>query len=653
MDNIFDLSGKALHPSRVSLRNYVTQAKTLSAFEGVVWDAMIWELGNSDPTVQKRAYKHRSRRLHFTDLASVAVSKKEKKTSLRQPFQDFLKAFVRRRAAARNQVVNDQQRVISAGRYLENALVQSTGEADPAKLTLRIFHIAEEMIAGDLQKSTAYRTAGKLEQISNALDQHGLASSRIGYQNTLKRPPNSDGLDEESQRRGMAMLPTEATLQALAEISNAPADAEEKILMRHVDLLVTCGFRIGEALTLPVHCWVEEKQNGSPLRFGIRYWPEKGGEPIVKWLPTAAVELAKRAVDDLKILCAPARMIALWLEENPRRLSVFSEHHPDNLLGREELGRILGYTSGEMIGRLCLHVGNHPGKSALYRVGDVEAALCKRRFDEPLLIRPDGRKQLLSQSLSVAFENQFHKQRTTLRFLVRPIRLQQIQDALGVADRCTVRVRSVFDLRNLLEGGKPMRVRTHAFRHWLNTLADRGGLGDAELARWMGRRDVKQNATYKHGTVAHRTQKAREMIAQGSLIGPVSEVYHSLPPIEREEFLNAAVEAVHFTEIGACVHNYAASPCERHLSCLRGCPDYLRTKGDPDERAALLRLKESTDRARAMALEALATEEYGASNYVQHNEDLLRGIDRALAVDDLPSAPGSPTTVFPDGKRPN
>jgi hypothetical protein len=60
---------------------------------------------------------------------------------------------------------------------------------------------------------------------------------------------------------------------------------------------------------------------------------------------------------------------------------------------------------------------------------------------------------------------------------------------------------------------------------WLNTLADRGGLSDMELARWMGRRDLRQNAAYKHGTVSDRVKKAREMIVDGSLKGRISETW--------------------------------------------------------------------------------------------------------------------------------
>ena len=56
-------------------------------------------------------------------------------------------------------------------------------------------------------------------------------------------------------------------------------------------------------------------------RCGLRYWPEKGGDPVVKWLPDCAVPLAKRAVDDLTRLCQKAREAAAVLERHPDRVS--------------------------------------------------------------------------------------------------------------------------------------------------------------------------------------------------------------------------------------------------------------------------------------------------------------------------------------------
>jgi hypothetical protein len=44
--------------------------------------------------------------------------------------------------------------------------------------------------------------------------------------------------------------------------------------------------------------------------------------------------------------------------------------------------------------------------------------------------------------------------------------------------------------------GSPIRVTTHQFRPWLNTLAQEGGMSQELIARWSGRKDMAQNGAY-------------------------------------------------------------------------------------------------------------------------------------------------------------
>jgi hypothetical protein len=151
----------------------------------------------------------------------------------------------------------------------------------------------------------------------------------------------------------------------------------------------------------------------------------------------------------------------------------------------------------------------------LHRVGEVEKTLLKRRAPLEVLTKPNGQKQLLSESLCVMFHNQFNSQKATLRFLPELVGYRQIQLALGAY----YGKGSVFSDRGLTErDGSPLKIKTHAFRHWLNTLAHHGGLTDVLLARWMGRNDLGQNAAYQHGTVEQRAGWVREGIEKGILM---------------------------------------------------------------------------------------------------------------------------------------
>jgi hypothetical protein len=58
------------------------------------------------------------------------------------------------------------------------------------------------------------------------------------------------------------------TLAACAQCTNQPLN-DERILLRATDLHIALGTRIGEALTIPLDCWIEEDikdGHGAPVR---------------------------------------------------------------------------------------------------------------------------------------------------------------------------------------------------------------------------------------------------------------------------------------------------------------------------------------------------------------------------------------------------
>jgi hypothetical protein len=646
------------------LRHIIEDAKNLSTYSSISWDDFYWDLTETEI---KRAHDKRRLNVYFTRLRT----KPNPYVPYEQPFADFAKAIIRTRASERNVGWQFQRNMATAQQYLYEALLR-TNSADPTTLTNQHFQNAISEIANTRAHKTAYGIGALLEEIADFINYHNITDVRISFSNPISHPGKGDGLDEESQEKGLKKMPSLAALKALAQASNDPLGDDERILLRTIDLLVVGNFRIGEALTLPVNCWVEEDhlrqdgrvqtnpQTGEPIRrYGLRYWPEKGGEPIVKWLPDCSVPLAKRAVDDLTKLCAEARRVAVKLEQNPDRLPLPGNHNTNELLDLRQLSEITGLRYPSAVGGFISRVvGVEPaekrnvatggGVKYLYRVGDIETSLVKLRGQLVAVRRPDGKSQMLSESLCVVFLNQFHSLKATLRFLPELLPYKRITDALGNDDNST----SIFARRGLTEsGGSPMRIKTHAFRHWLNTLADRGGLSDLELALWSGRRDVSQNAAYKHGTVEQRVAWAREMLKDGKLYGEVADVYNGInDPVEKELFLETFVGVAHFTPYGVCVHDFVIDPCRFHLNCLSGCPEYLRTKGDVEERQQLVQLQRFAKKGLEKAKEAMAEGEYGASNWVDFNKRVLANTEAALAVDDdITIADGDVVSVFPNG----
>ena len=113
-------------------------------------------------------------------------------------------------------------------------------------------------------------------------------------------------------------------------------------------------------------------------------------------------------------------------------------------------------------------------------------------------------------------------------------------------------------------------------------------------------------------------------------------------------FLEAEIQAVHITAFGLCLHDFAVTPCQYHLNCVRGCPDYLRTKGSPSERDHLVKIQLATERALAGAKGRGDV----AQAWVDHYEQTLIGIRSALAVDEeLASPDGALVRPFAGAKR--
>lgn len=201
------------------------------------------------------------------------------------------------------------------------------------------------------------------------------------------------------------------------------------------------------------------------------------------------------------------------------------------------------------------------------------------------------------------------------------------------------RHQSAFERFNICEeNGTFCKMTSHQFRHWLNDVADKGGLPVDLQTRWMGRENPKDTQAYQHATVEERLQWVKNGIRDGEMCGTIASVYFALPEEERDVFLEGHIQAAHFTPLGLCIHDFAIDPCPYYLNCVRRCPEYLRTKGDQQERKNLIQVQSRTKQALEIAQTQTATGSgEPAQAWIQHYEETLVGVEAALAVDDDPT----------------
>jgi hypothetical protein len=184
--------------------------------------------------------------------------------------------------------------------------------------------------------------------------------------------------------------------------------------------------------------------------------------------------------------------------------------------------------------------------------------------------------------------------------------------------------------RYLDNDGQPYTIRTHDFRRLLNMIAQRGGLSQTEIAQWMGRRRASDNAAYDLRTSTEMAVEMRELVAKNEVYGVIAEQVQALPEAERGPFLEARLAMIHTTPHGQCASNIAESPCATAMSCLGGCRQYLRRKGDAKSRESLLRIERETVIALSKAREATALGKFNAENWVRSQETILRTTRAAI-----------------------
>ncbi|TPG55488.1 hypothetical protein EAH89_14655 [Roseomonas nepalensis] len=573
--------------------------------------------------------------LYFTTHEGGHAKSMDRRIPLREPFASFLKAVVCLRQQRGAKFSSTHSIIIRAARYLYDAL-----EARGAKLADLLpedFIVACKEVKAREEPSSRYKTGQHLLELVGYISRFNLTKITIDFVNPFPRSGHGDSrIDPDSVERRDRNLPSEASLDALAQIANLVVEPGDVLLMRCVELLVCGGWRINELLTVPADCEVFEPvvHNGEPIldaagnplqRYGIRYFAEKGGGPSVKWIPTAMVDVARRAVADITRITEPFRKVAVWNVANPGRAWL-----PDGWRGKalhtivtaHDIPEMLDVVHGASLLKLWC------GTSGSVRQGVPLAVLERAMRKRMSWLNQPGEVQGVSKQLFLTCLNMFHSVRGEIPAIVLPVTNANVADFL--TSRLTMR--TVFDRFGFKEAdGSLMNMRSHQFRHWLNTLAQQGGMGQMEIARWSGRKDVGQNAAYDHTSGFELAERARAHLAGGKLVGPIARVHDRLPLADRKAFRDSQLATAHTTDLGMCTNDWSLAPCMEHGSCA-ACPQHLLVKGDAVRRARAEVLLEEHEFLLAGAEAEAGEETYGANNFVAHHKRMRDALRSALEV---------------------
>lgn len=549
-------------------------------------------------------------------------------------FIDFAKAYFRYQQGHHPTGAKNESK---AFRTVEAALLQVNGNANINGLSISVLDEAAELARQHYSDGSAYHCGREIERLAKFVVENQLVSCAVqNWVNPIKRADDKNKTGREAKKNREEKLPSDIALNALAEIfANDPIDGRDIFTTSVFAMLMSAPSRISEVLALPADCEVFETDRDGIERYGWRFFAGKGYEGDIKWIPTVMVSVAKTAVARIKMLTENARQLAKWIESHPNR---FYRHAncpdvaDDEPLTAEQSCMALGLVSeSKKQCRSSLYNRGLAHKDRVHTLRSLwEHTLARLPDDFPWFDKDKGIKY--SNALFALNVNQFHGNRGCL-----PVELHKPTNNFFNSDltpRLALKGKhtSIFDRhRYHAVNGEPVKLTSHQARHLLNTIAQRGGLSNLEIAKWSGRADVKQNRTYNHMTEYELVGMAERLDSSKALFGPAGEVAKHFP-VTMLEFNTLEHAAVHVTEYGYCVHDYTIGPCEKFRDCIN-CNEQVCIKGEDTE--ILDRIKKrlvTLEQMLCIADEAVESGEMGADRWYQYHKKTVIRLRELVAI---------------------
>lgn len=480
---------------------------------------------------------------NYWPVAGITFGNLDQKTRLlnqtnvmQQPFLNFAKAYFRYQQGHKPTKSQTEMRALKC---IERAFIETQNEVDISYLNSIILDQAAILAKKHFSPGMAYHIGRELSRLAAFLSNKNLIPGIIDWKNSINRPTDTVRTGVKARQQREKKLPNEELLNALADIfASNPTSARDIFTSSVCAMLLCAPSRISEVLALPVDCeaW-QAKKNGNKA-YGWRFQPGKGGAPCIKWIPDAMVSIAQEAIARIRNLTEEARNIAKWYEQHPTQL------YQKNIT---------------------------PNTTLITLPKDFPW------FDKQRGIR-------FSEALFCFQEKQLHIDHPTNPAMIwRPTANTLNDDLRSRESSPGYFTLSIFDRHkfNTNEGQK-FKANSHQFRHLLNTMAQRGGLSQSEIARWSGRADIKQNRVYDHMSEFELVDMIRShdnALSLDQSLEEIAEQIASKIPMTRQEFNTLAMPTAHITEYGFCIHDFTMSPCQRFRDCLN-CTEQVCLKGD-------------------------------------------------------------------------
>lgn len=375
-------------------------------------------------------------------------------------------------------------------------------------------------------------------------------------------------LSPEDRKAREERMVTREILTHLADFYTTATEERDRLLICAIGLLLVAGFRLGELVILPVDGLEKEIVNGRD-KWYIRYWQKKSGkgkylEENKRWLSPMAAELAQRLWSELRERTEAARRAARALEGDPSRVRIPWVPEGQEWLTARDLDRAFGWStrSGRNVALGEAGIEAFTASEAglpkagrydkFWRRDEIEALLLARRGPLITNITGTNRKQHLSETLLIHFEQFMDPRKPASEVLVRPMSRGTIEDFL-------------IGGKNVSPLPADLRARSHGFRHWLNTVANKAGMSAFLISVWMQRANIEHTLFYLHDPI-DVAEMARERLRDGQLRGAGATRIYGLDSEAREKQIDS-IQMAHAAATVICGLDLTHAECPEEKLC--------------------------------------------------------------------------------------
>lgn len=639
MTRVIPLVPKAKSDAEENLGTFIACARDkLTAFGiDLNFDADVWDVTRYYAAKGFRNAKQGSVTINFTQRL------KDGCTPFSPQLGGFARAYIRSELADRSS--SSFTYAITAFRSLDDSIrfheLRSLVDCDSA-----VFNKAAEFLRANTVFGDNASPGYILGKIARFLDDKGCVSAPLHNWRYPRFTKSIIGrIGPEFERRRQDKMPSEAALEGIAQAFHIATEPRDILISSVAAIMCSAPERINEVMMLPVDCEVEQTGKDGRKYLGLRWAGSKGASDHIKWILPGMADVVREALSKIRSITEPARAMARWYEDNPGKLYLLPElEHlrAKEILTLEEVWELANLVPDKRLVRSWMKTGNvpyayiplkHPIRGDIQiqaaRFADVERYIISL-LPTGFPMYDEGRGVKYSKTLLAIPEGMFGNRVSSAgsTCMFETVKYHHIGCALGQNKRSGSV--TIFQRVGIDPEGK-LAMRSHQFRHWLNTLAQGANLSQLDIAKWSGRANIYQNTAYDHVSSEEIVSKIREAVGNhAKAIGQLADIPKNLP-VSHAEFTAMAVPTAHVTLYGFCIHDFTTTPCEMFRKCL-DCREHVCLKGVTGKTDRIRQALVETEAIRDKARQAVFDEVYGAQEWVSTHEAAVDRLKQLVGI---------------------